>query len=113
MKNIKFLIAIVFGVSLISCDSNTYDEIGGYVENPTYTNNIKPIIDSKCVTCHYTNNSSFISDLSTYDNVKNSFESGSALQYVSDGTMPKNGTRFSNATLKLINKWITDSYPEN
>lgn len=114
METIKKIITIVvFGAIFVSCESRTYDEIGGYVENPTYNKDIKPIIDNKCVTCHFANNQDFISDLSNYNLVKDSFVFGSSLEYINDGTMPKNSSKLSNATLKLINKWAADGFPEN
>lgn len=114
MEIIKRTVAIVvFGTIFVSCESRTYDEIGGYVENPTYNKNIKTIIDNKCVTCHFTNNQDLISDLSNYDLVRDSFEFGSSIEYISDGTMPKNSGKLSDVTIKLINKWAADGFPEN
>ena len=114
MKTIKILVVIfVFGAIFVSCDSRTYDEIGGYVENPTYNKDIKPIVNNRCVTCHYTNNQDNITDLSSYNLVRNSFEFGNAVEYISNGRMPKNSAKLSNATIKLINKWVADGFPEN
>ncbi len=114
MKKIKIITGLLFSIGLISCESSTYDEIGGYVDNPTYTKNIKPIFDSKCATCHYAGNNSGLSTLSNYSNTRQGVEFGAVLYYIDTlGTMPKNSSRLSNATLDMIYKWKENGYPEN
>ena len=55
MKNIKLIaLAILFvGITFFtSCDSRTQQDLEGIVLNPTYNQNVKKILDNKCVTCH-------------------------------------------------------------
>jgi hypothetical protein len=114
MKKIKIITVILFSIGLLSCESSTYEEISGVVENPTYTKNIKPIFDSKCVTCHYTGNSEGLSSFTNYTETKQGVQSGSVLYYIDTlGTMPKNSSKLPNQTIQLIYKWKQNGYPEN
>lgn len=114
MKAIKIITGILFSIGLISCESSTYDEIGGYVDNPTFTKNIKPIFDNKCTNCHYAGNNDGISELIDYTTIRESIEYGNTLRDIDTiATMPKNSSKLSNATLKLIYKWKENGYPEN
>jgi hypothetical protein len=114
MKKIKSITVLLFSIALLSCESSTYEEISGVVENPTYTKNIKPIFDSKCVTCHYTGNSEGLSSFTNYTETKQGVQSGSVLYYIDTlGTMPKNSSKLSNETIKTIYKWKANGYPEN
>jgi hypothetical protein len=50
MKTFKIIIVFMIACFIeFSCDSNTYEEISGEVANPTYTNNVKPIIENNCL----------------------------------------------------------------
>jgi len=115
MKTLKTLTKLfVLTLLVSSCDSNTYDEISGTVANPTYTKNIKPIFDSKCVSCHYNGNTSGLSSFSNYTETKQGVADGSVLYYIDTlGTMPKNSSKLSNETIKIIYKWKANGYPEN
>lgn len=59
---------------IVSCESNTYNEITETTTNPTYTKNIAPIVKANCVSCH-SGNSQF-PNLETYAEVKESTQNG-------------------------------------
>jgi uncharacterized membrane protein len=122
MKSIKLIIVLMLGVALfISCDSRTQQDLEGIVTNPTYTKNIKPIMDSKCVNCHSQNGQGNYPDLDTYNAVK-SAQDGTVddklLCSILSSTctsdrMPKSDAPLSNGTINTIKNWIDNGYPEN
>ncbi|MEI7509153.1 MAG: hypothetical protein WCJ62_06770 [Flavobacterium sp.] len=133
MKNIKlFTVALVLsGITFfISCDSRTLQDLKPAVAatSVSYTNEIKPILDNKCINCHAGGNT--FPDLDTYDNVvnyqkgigPNGYNSGngtlttaSLLCSVQSGSctsqrMPKGGAPLSDASITEIKDWIENNY---
>lgn len=104
-------LAITTTTVIYSCDTRTYDEIGsgGAVTHPTYTKDIKPVMDNYCVSCHNANGSS--PDLTTYDGVKNDAEA--VYNAINNGSMPQGGNKLDNNTIQTIQNWINDGTPEN
>ncbi|AOW11444.1 hypothetical protein EM308_15590 [Flavobacterium gilvum] len=87
---------------------------GTTVTAPTYTANIKSIIDGNCVTCHNPSGENPNVLLQTYAQVsakaadiKIRIEKPAGDPLV----MPKGG-KLSQANIDLINKWITNGMPE-
>ena len=134
MKKVKiFLTIISFGVLFTSCDSRTAQDLeGGIVTNPTYTANVKPILDAKCVTCHSQNGQGNFPNLDTYQNVVdyqtdnnvngNGYSSGgqgapSLLCSIQSSPctsdrMPKSDAPLSSSTITTIQNWINNNYPQ-
>jgi predicted CXXCH cytochrome family protein len=119
MKKIKLaLLALVAGVgiSLYSCESNTYEEVAGVVENPTYNANVKSIMQDKCTSCHAESTSSQDPYLETYDQVKDACENYGLLCRIQGSdcgdVMPTSG-KMPAARIKIIENWIAQGYPEN
>lgn len=110
-KIIIFALALIaFTLVIYSCDTRTYDEIsGGAIVHPTYTKDIKPIMDNYCVSCH--NESGSYPDLTTYSSVSENAES--VYNAINDGSMPQGGDKLSNTTIKTFQNWMTDGKPEN
>ena len=122
MKNIKLIIVLMLGITfLVSCDSRPLQDIEGVVVNPTYTKNIKPIMDAKCVNCHSQSGEGIFPDLDTYQNVvnaQNGIVSSKLFCSISSSSctsprMPKNDAPLSNNTITTIKNWIDTNYPEN
>jgi predicted CXXCH cytochrome family protein len=113
MNNLKIIVAVIGGLFLVSCESTTIQDISGVVTNPTYNAHIKPIMTSKCTSCHSSNGTS--PSLVTYLEVKEASENGDLLCRL-DATcgniMPQSG-RLPQATIDMINKWATNNFPEN
>jgi hypothetical protein len=109
MKKFKVIVAGVFiSVLGISCDSHTYDEIGGYVENPSFERNIKPLFDSQCTNCHYQGNTSEgnYNEYYDYATIRESVEFGNTIRDIdTTKTMPKGGAPLTKAKIKLILQW--------
>jgi cytochrome c553 len=121
MKNIKLIIVLVLGITFFtSCDSRTTQDLEGIVTNPTYNNNVKKIIDAKCVACHSQNGQGNYPDLDTYQNVvdaQNGNNSSKLLCSIQAGActsdrMPKSDAPLSNGSINTIKNWIDQGFAE-
>lgn len=86
---------------------------GGTIDNPTYTANIKSIIDNNCVSCHNPMGENPNVLLQTYDQVKaKAAEIKIRIEKPAGDplVMPKGG-KLSQANIDLINKWIANGMP--
>ena len=96
----------------VSCDSSTTQDISVIVEHPTYNTNIAPIMESKCTSCH--GGGSQYPNLETYAEVKEATLTGTLICRVEDScgeVMPPSG-KLPNATITMINNWVTDGCPQ-
>ena len=121
-KVITMCSVLVVALAVVSCsggdDSSTTEtppptDGGGTVTNPTYTANIKAIIDANCVSCHGPGGENSSVPLQTYAQVsakaadiKIRIEKPAGDPLV----MPKGG-KLSQAKIDLINKWIANGMP--
>lgn len=101
----KLVLAMVIVGLAMSCQSNTYDEIGGFVPVPSYEKNIKPIFDNNCNGCHSQNNpngggTEIYDYQTTVDNIESSIRDVDVTH-----TMPKSGAPLSKAKIKLLYAW--------
>ncbi len=96
-----------------SCESSTYEDISGEVANPTYTANVKPIIDNNCISCHSVAGAEFPT-METYTQVKEAAENGNMICRIDDqscgAVMPQSG-RMPQAKINTIKKWVTNGFP--
>lgn len=82
--------------------------------NPTYTANIKSIIDSNCNSsgCHNTGSGNGV--FTTYTGLKPNLDNGSFKKAVlEDQTMPDGSAKLSRDQLNKIQCWSENGYPEN
>ena len=84
-------------------------------DSVTYTNDIKPIIDSKCVSCHYaggTGNGDY--QTSPYAGLKQKVDNGSFKnRAIILHDMPQGGPPLSQEEMDLINCWLDAGAPNN
>lgn len=120
MKN-KLLLILLPSVLVIS--SCTNDSESDLIEAPksetiTYTNYVKAVIDSNCISCHgATPSNGAPMSLNTYSTVKNSVLTEGLLDRISrtqgaNGLMPQGGSRLPQTTIDALNKWQTDGLLE-
>ncbi|MFN4026812.1 MULTISPECIES: hypothetical protein [Flavobacterium] len=110
MKTIRvfFLTAVV--LVLGSCESNTYEEVSGFTDTPTYEANIKRIMTTHCTSCHSVNGTESGSPLETYDDVVAYAESISCKMDGQEcGIMPPSG-RIPQVQIDMFNLWIAQGY---
>ncbi|MNE21091.1 hypothetical protein D3C80_1142400 [compost metagenome] len=126
MKKLKAVCSVlVLTLTVISCSGGSDDPVtppvtpptggggGSTVTNPTYTSNIKAIIDGNCISCHGPGGENSAVPLQTYAQVsakaaeiKVRIEKPAGDPLV----MPKGG-KLSQTNIDLINKWIANGMP--
>jgi uncharacterized membrane protein len=119
MKNKTLLQLIFVSFLLLSCtNDSTSDLIDNDIEQISYTNSIKSIIDNNCVVCHASTpiNGAPMS-LTTYDDVKNAILTRDLLDRISRpqgevGMMPNGGTRLPQSIIDQISTWATQGFNE-
>ncbi len=125
MKNIKLIIVLLVGVPFfISCDSRTTQDLEGIVTNPTYTKDVKKIMDANCISCHSPNATEpAFPNLDTYQNIAD-YQDPISLGYPSkllcsieantctNERMPKSAAPLTNPTITTIKNWINSGFPE-
>jgi hypothetical protein len=106
MKKIKIFLMILSTVFMVSCTSNTYQDISAPNTNPTYTKNIEPIIKANCTSCHSGGQSP---ELTSYSFVKEATQNGELICRIDQTqacgrVMPQNGAMSRN-TINMIILW--------
>lgn len=118
MKKVKIILILIIGTLIVSCNSNTYDEIAPkltaneVITNPTYEKNLKQVVATNCLACHGATGQMQYPPLTNYSEVKDAIENGSFICRI-DGTcgqiMPQSG-RMPQATIDLIKLWKDQGY---
>lgn len=121
MKKNTFLIStLLLGTLLVSSCSNdsSADLTDGNLDDVTYTNTVKSIIDNNCISCHAATpvNGAPMS-LTTYENVKEAVQNRGLLDRISraqgePGMMPNGGTRLPQATIDQVIAWSAQGLNE-
>lgn len=119
MKRFITYLMVVTIISFQSCttaiiDEGNKDDLTPITRTVTYDADVKSIMTNNCITCHAGPAPSAGLDLSNYQNTRFSAEQGNLVFRMNDATnpMPPNG-KLSPETLQLIDKWVTDGFPEN
>lgn len=121
MKKIKFIPFIILFVLLqYGCTNDSTSDLidGSTVDEITYTNTVKAIIDNNCVVCHASTpiNGAPMS-LTTYENVKDAVLTRGLLDRISraqgaSGMMPNGGTRLPQEKINQINTWTSEGFQQ-
>lgn len=116
MKINLILVAAIILTATIGCKkTTTYDCTS---VTPTYTNDIKPILDASCATggCHNATTKAKGKDYSTYASTKSlaseSAFMGSMEHKSGYDAMPKSASKLSDANLQKIYCWIQSGTPQ-
>lgn len=120
----KFLSPIVIILILAfawSCEKDDDDALASFDctgTAPTYTNEIKSLLDTKCATsgCHSSSNQAGGISLGSYmaaqaESSKARFL-GAINQLSSYEPMPRGGTKLSDDNIKTLTCWVDNSSPE-
>lgn len=111
MRKIKLSLIIAIGAAIVSCESNTYQEISGVTTNPTYLGNIKPIVTANCTNCHSADGGQ-TPYLETYDQTKEAIQTGTLLMQIAQPTtqgMPQN-ERMPQEKIDMITTWAQNGF---
>lgn len=117
MKSNIILLVSVFAL-LTACSSNSESDLidNNVPSTITYTNSIKSIMDTNCISCHGTNPSNGASiSLTTYQNVKNAVQNNGLIDRISraqgaGGMMPLGGSRLPQSKIDEVITWKNNGY---
>ena len=106
-------LALLALLILTSCSNESTSDLIDVplVENVTYTNNVKPIIDANCLGCHGNPTTNYAPmSLNTYETVKEFVQNDKIIDRISrsqgqSGMMPLGGTRLPQPVIDLIIQW--------
>jgi len=104
-------------------DSPTAEPVA-VAELVSYSKDVQPIFQAKCIECHNSDRTSGGIDLSSYASLMNvtpanavvvpGDASGSLLvSLIQDGSMPKRGSKVTNAQLQKIIDWVNQGALDN
>lgn len=83
----------------------------------SYANDIAPLIQNNCLTCHSAAANMGSVTLEGYTNAKTYAGNGKLYGVVSHSPgyspMPKGGTKLSDCSIAIIKRWIDDGAPNN
>ena len=127
MKANRLITSALLALLLCSCSNDRENDLidePDVIENPnnpndnkiTYSDDIAPIMQSSCVSCHASppvNGAPFsLINFSQVNQRANGVLNRMSLQSGSPGAMPPSG-RLPQATIDLIQQWITDGKLQN
>ncbi|MFN3754277.1 c-type cytochrome [Flavobacterium sp.] len=120
-KNTFLILTLLVGTILVSsCTNDSSADLSGIdeLDEVTYTNTVKSIIDNNCISCHATTpiNGAPMS-LTTYENVKDAVLTRGLLDRISraqgePGMMPSGGTRLPQAVIDQVIAWDSQGLTE-
>lgn len=120
-KNILLISVLVLGTVLVSsCANDSSDDLSGIdgLDEVTYTNTVKSIIDNNCISCHAATPIAGVPmSLTTYENVKEAVLERGLLDRISrpqgaQGMMPNGGTRLPQAVIDQVFAWSAQGLNE-
>lgn len=118
IKLILFLVPLTF-IQLGCTNESTSDLIDlTNVDEVTYTNTVKSIIDNNCLFCHtQPPQNGAPMHLTTYADVKNAVLTRGLINRISraqgaSGMMPLGGTRLPQEKIDQISAWAENGFPE-
>lgn len=86
-------------------------------EDVTFSGFVKPLIDTKCRSCHNSALASGNVNLEDFSKLKPTIEDGRFLGSISHSPglspMPKGGAKLSDCDISKVEKWIAAGFPEN
>ena len=118
MKKFLFMGAFALSLALVQCKKDAIDVATCTGTTPTYTANVKAIMDASCATsgCHNASTKASGYDLSTYAATVSAAGKAAFLgsvQHKSGYTaMPKGAAQLSSAQLTTLACWVQNSTPQ-
>lgn len=118
MKKRITLVSLV-GILLMSCTTDSVSDLAEITsnENVSFLNDVRPIINNNCVSCHGNpTNSGAPMSLTTYENVKdavlNNLINRISRTEGTSGAMPLGGPRLSQNQINTIIAWQNANFPQ-
>lgn len=111
MKRVNIFLILVSVLFMVSCTSNSIQDISAVVTNPTYAANVGPVFAAKCAGCH---GGGQFPALNNHDNVQKACETGKVLCRIEGSCgeiMPPND-KMKQVTIDMIKLWATQGYQQ-
>lgn len=119
IKIASTIVALVISTLFFSqCKKEEVDTVDCSNVTPTYTSNVKSILDANCATsgCHNTSSKKSGYDLSTYETTKTAANNqafvGSVQHKSGYSKMPRGASKLSEADVKTITCWVQSGMPQ-
>ncbi len=119
MKKIT-LFTLLFVAILNSCTNDSPDDLLIPIEKVNYNTHIKPIVDSRCTSCHNDSPNAFgPMPLQTYAQVVEAVENRKLINKISSDNpdngqrMPFGGPILNQNTIEIFEQWVEDGLLEN
>lgn len=114
----KMMCIISLALVSIACESRTYEEISDktpLAELVTYNKDVKPIIDTNCISCHAAGGSASFQPWTSYNQVKNNIDNiiNRINRPIGDPQKMPQGGSLSPSQIEIITKWKADGLTEN
>ena len=110
MKKLAYSLLFFLAIGVMTMESCSVDEP---TTEPTYTEDVKAIIDGDCIGCHSGNTPSANMDLTTYANVRAIAETDTLVMRINDVTMPMPPTGLlPQADRTTIENWVDGGFKE-
>ncbi len=100
------ILTLLLGFLVASCISNVEEQLEE--TKVSYINNVKPILEARCLSCHGAGG--IFPDISSYEKVN--AHAVSVKEEVASGRMPKGGP-LTAAQIKSIVDWVDEGALEN
>lgn len=125
MKIIKIRNILIFITLLIGLNACYYDNVENlYPTNPdcdttnvSYANDVWPVINTNCTSCHSGVAASGNVNLENYNQIKTHAQSGALLGSIKHennwSPMPKGGNMLPDCNIMKIEAWTVLGYPDN
>lgn len=125
MKKQLFLLSIaVFLVSAYAVFNNKGITTASSHSDVSYANDVRPLLESRCGTCHMGKVVSAGLNMKTYPSLMTGSENGAVIlpgdargslliKKVTSGQMPKRGPKLTPAQIQLITDWINAGALDN
>jgi mono/diheme cytochrome c family protein len=119
----SYLLSAITAIALTQCTYHNEDDYFKdnpdicYTDNVTFGDDVFPVMQQSCISCHNNNNASGGIDLSDYENVKKQAEQGSLLGSIKHeetfSPMPKFSDKLPDCTISKIEAWIEQGTKNN
>lgn len=119
-RRIYILSSLAFGLLLMSCEKDD-DALASFDctnTNPTYTGEIKALLDLNCATasCHSSSSQAGGINLSNYISSENESSNARFLGAINQISpyveMPRNASKLSDDDIKTLTCWVDNGSPE-
>lgn len=123
MRKLKLSLIFVTATLMWQCTYHNEDDYFKdnpdicYTDNMSFSTHVQPVIQSNCISCHNNSNTSGGINLSTYENVKTTVESGRLLGAIRHdqgfSPMPQMAAKLPDCTISQIEAWIDQGLKNN